>query len=125
LLAGPGAVIVGAAGAALAGGLVAKFHDAGFKNDRLKEVGLALKPNNSLFMAAVIPSVIPGLERVLLEAGGEVVTSSFDNDLIDKLEADILNDSRTSEGVIIADKVDSAKKEFSNKEDLDRQKSGY
>jgi hypothetical protein len=36
-----------------------------------------------------------------------------------------LNDSRTSEGVIIADKVDSAKKEFSNKEDLDRQKSGY
>jgi uncharacterized membrane protein len=124
LLAGPGAVILGAAGAALAGGLVAKFHDVGFKNDRLKELASTLEPGSSLFIAAVQNSVIPGLEKILVAADGKVITSSFDQQLIDQLERDILEEYQKSDHLVIQDKVNQAKRGFSQQEDLDIKKSG-
>ncbi len=49
----PPSILVSAAVGAAVGGLSARLHDAGFPDDRLREVGEGLKPNTSALIAVI------------------------------------------------------------------------
>ena len=72
-VAGPGAILVGAAGAII-GGLAAKLRDSGFKDDRLKELGASLTPGTSALVAIVEHTSVAGVEKQLTDAGADVIT---------------------------------------------------
>ena len=86
VLAGPGALAVGAAGALL-GGLAAKLRDSGFSDARLKTVGESLKPGTSAIVAVIEHKWVAELERELEEAEADVTTMAIASDVAEQLDA--------------------------------------
>jgi len=84
ILAGPGALIAGAAGA-LIGGVAAKLRDSGFSDDRLKEIGEALKPGTSAIVAVVEHKWVGELENLMAEAGADVLTETLKEEIATQL----------------------------------------
>ena len=85
LLAGP-VVLIGAAGA-LIGGLAAKMRDSGFSNERLDTVGGALKPGTSAIVAVIEHKWVAEYEKMVAEAGADVMTQAISEDIAAQLEA--------------------------------------
>src|SRR5512136_357477 len=85
LLAGP----VGWAvlGGAVIGGLAAKLHDGGFKDERLKKLGEGLGPGNSAIVAVVEHTWVREVEKQMAEAGADVVTEQISADIAKQLQA--------------------------------------
>jgi len=84
ILAGPGALVAGAAGA-LIGGIASKLRDSGFSNDRLKEIGDALKPGTSAIIAVVEHRWVSELENLMAEAGADVLTETLKEEIATQL----------------------------------------
>ncbi len=100
---GKGAVIGGIAGAvggvlagpvgwatiggAVIGGLAAKLHDGGFKDERLKKLGEGLGPGNSAIVAVVEHTWVREVEQQMAEAGADVVTEQISADIAQQLQA--------------------------------------
>ena len=84
ILAGPGALVAGAAGA-LIGGIASKLRDSGFSNDRLKEIGEALKPGTSAIIAVVEHRWVGELENLMAEAGADIVTEALKEEIAAQL----------------------------------------
>lgn len=85
-IAGPlGAVVVGGATGAAVGGLTAKFYDSGIPDDRLKEIGAALKPGTSAIVAIIEHKWVAELEEELQEAGADVMTHALAADIAQQL----------------------------------------
>ena len=80
---GKGAVI----GGAVIGGLAAKLHDGGFKDERLKKLGEGLGPGNSAIVAVVEHTWVREVERQMAEAGADVVTEQISADIAAQLQA--------------------------------------
>jgi uncharacterized membrane protein len=87
ILIGPGALFTGAIGAAI-GGLAARLYDTGFNNNELKELSSFLKPNTSALLIAAQGDRLVELDRLLVEAGAEVVTDALQPELAEKMDAD-------------------------------------
>jgi uncharacterized membrane protein len=85
LLAGP-VVLIGAAGA-LIGGLAAKMRDSGFSNQRLNTIGGALKPGTSAIVAVIEHKWVAEYEKMIAEAGADVMTQAISEDIAAQLEA--------------------------------------
>lgn len=86
LLLGPGALLTGAAGAAI-GGLAAKLRDSGFSNARLKTLGESLTPGTSAIVAVIEHKWVDELEKEMAEAGADTITASIAADIAEQLEA--------------------------------------
>jgi uncharacterized membrane protein len=85
VLAGPvGWAVLG--GAAI-GGLAAKLHDGGFKDERLKKLGEGLGPGNSAIVAVVEHTWVREVEKQMAEAGADVVTEQISADIAQQLQA--------------------------------------
>lgn len=84
ILAGPGALVAGAAGA-LIGGIAAKLRDSGFSNERLAEIGEALKPGTSAIVAVVEHRWVGDLENLMAEAGADVLTEALKEEIAAQL----------------------------------------
>lgn len=85
-IAGPiGAVVVGGATGALVGGVTAKLIDSGIPDDRLKEIGKALKPGTSAIVAIIEHKWVADLEKDLREAGADVLTHALADDIAQQL----------------------------------------
>ena len=85
LLAGPvGWAVLG--GAAI-GGLAAKLHDGGFKDERLKKLGEGLGPGNSAIVAVVEHTWVREVEKAMADAGAQVVTEQISADIAKQLQA--------------------------------------
>ncbi len=85
LLAGPvGWAVLG--GAAI-GGLAAKLHDGGFKDERLKKLGEGLGPGNSAIVAVVEHTWVREVEKQMADAGAQVVTEQISADIAKQLQA--------------------------------------
>jgi uncharacterized membrane protein len=84
LLAGPLGLMV-VAGAAV-GGLAAR-HDAGFRDDRLEQLGEALKPGTSAIVAVVEHTWVAELEKELADREAEVTTAALADDIAEQLES--------------------------------------
>jgi uncharacterized membrane protein len=72
-IAGPGAIVVGAAGAVI-GSLAAKLRDSGFEDDRLQRLGDSLTPGTSALVVVVEHKWLADTETRIAEAGGDLVT---------------------------------------------------
>lgn len=85
LLAGP-VILIGAAGA-LVGGLAAKLRDSGFSNERLDTIGGALNPGTSAIVAVIEHKWVAEYEKMVAEAGADVMTQAISDDIAAQLEA--------------------------------------
>ena len=86
VLAGPGVLAAGAAGA-LIGGLAAKLRDSGFDNKRLQTIGDALQPGTSALVAIIEHKWAARLEEELAQVGADVVTAAISADVAEQLDA--------------------------------------
>jgi len=87
IIAGPALVVPVAVGA-LVGGLVAKFRDSGFSDERLKKLGEGLKPGSSAILAVVEHRWVEDVEKAMAEAGADLFTESLQADIAEQLESE-------------------------------------
>jgi len=85
VLAGP--IGWAALGGAVIGGLAAKLHDGGFKDERLKKLGEGLGPGNSAIVAVVELTWVKQVEKALADAGADAVTEELSADIAKQLAA--------------------------------------
>lgn len=114
LLGGPAGLLVGAAAGAITGGVAGKAIDAGIPDERLKEIGEALKPGTSAIVAIIEHRWVAEIENQLAEAGAQVVTEALKADIAAQLEAgkDVAYTAIASgEGAVIASAVSEPKAE--------------
>ncbi|RMF00960.1 MAG: DUF1269 domain-containing protein [Chloroflexi bacterium] len=107
LLAGPAGVVIGGAAGAAVGGITAKVVDSGIPNDRLKELGKALKPGTSAIVAIIEHKWVAELEQELAQAGADVMTEALKQDIARQLEAgeDVVYTAIAGEGGVAAGKA--------------------
>ena len=85
LIGGPAGVVLGGAAGAAVGGLTAKLFDAGISDERLEEIGSALKPGTSAIIAIIEHKWVAEVERELAEAGADVLTEALRDDIAEQL----------------------------------------
>lgn len=85
LLFGP--IGLAAVGGAAIGGTVAKLHDSGFDDARLRKLGASLQPGTSAILAVIDHVWVNELEAELQRAGAEVVTEELASDIATELKA--------------------------------------
>ena len=85
LIGGPAGVVVGGAAGAAVGGFTAKLFDAGIPDDRLEEIGSALKPGTSAIIAIIEHRWVAEVEAELAEAGADVLTEALRADIAEQL----------------------------------------
>jgi uncharacterized membrane protein len=84
----PPSILASAAVGAAIGGFSAKLHDAGFPDDRLREVGQGLKPNTSALIAVIEDVWVREVEAELQQYGADVVTEAVRADIASQLESE-------------------------------------
>jgi len=84
----PPSILASAAVGAAIGGFSAKLHDAGFPDDRLREVGKGLKPNTSALIAVIEDVWVREVEDELKQYGADVVTEAVRADIAAQLDAE-------------------------------------
>jgi uncharacterized membrane protein len=107
---GPGAVLVGAAGAVI-GGLAAKLRDSGFDDERLKALGESLTPGTSALVAVVEHKRMAEYEGKLVQASGDIVTETVAAEIAQRLvlDGEVIYTALGTEESIVADDVDLQK----------------
>lgn len=85
LLFGP--IGLAAAGGAAIGGAMAKLHDSGFDDARLRKLGESLQPGTSAILAVIDHIWVTELEAELQRAGAEVVTQELASDIAAELKS--------------------------------------
>lgn len=87
-IAGPlGAVVVGGAAGAVVGGITTKVMDSGIPDDRLKEIGEALKPGTSAIVAVIEHKWVAELEAELEDEATDVFVHGLAADISEQLAA--------------------------------------
>jgi uncharacterized membrane protein len=106
IIAGPGALLAGATGA-LIGGIASKLRDSGFSNERLKEIGDALKPGTSAIIALVEHKWVSKLEDLMAEAGADVMTEALKEEIATQLGEgkEIAYSALSADGVVDINKL--------------------
>jgi uncharacterized membrane protein len=102
---GPGAILVGAAGAVI-GGLAAKLRDSGFDDKRLKALGESLTPGTSALVAVVEHKRLAEYEEKLVQASGDTVTETVAVEMAQRLVLDgevIYTELGTKESIVVDD----------------------
>lgn len=84
----PPSILASAAVGAAVGGFSARLHDAGFPDDRLREVGKGLKPNTSALIAVIEDVWVREVEAELKQYGADVVTEAVRADIAAQLESE-------------------------------------
>lgn len=85
LIGGPAGVVLGGAAGAAVGGFTAKLFDAGIPDERLEEIGSALKPGTSAIIAIIEHKWVADVEKELAEAGADVLTEALRDDIAEQL----------------------------------------
>jgi hypothetical protein len=80
-------VVATAAGGAALGGLIAKLHDSGFDDNRLRELGKSLQPGTSAIVAVIDHVWVTELEAELRKAGADTATQQLGADIAEQLKA--------------------------------------
>jgi uncharacterized membrane protein len=85
ILAGP--VGWAALGGAAVGGLAARIHDGGFKDQALRDLGDALSPNSSVLVAVIDHKWVAEVEKRLAQEGAKTVRSALRDDIAEQIKA--------------------------------------
>jgi uncharacterized membrane protein len=83
----PPAILGTAAVGAAIGGLGARLHDAGFRDDELRDIGSSLKPGTSAIVAVIEHTWVDEVERDLAAQGAKIVRQAIKEDIAQQLEA--------------------------------------
>jgi uncharacterized membrane protein len=86
LLAGPAGLVVAAGGAAI--GAAAAHGDAGFPDDRLRQLGDRLEPGMSAVVVLIDDSLAESVSKVFEERQAEVVVAALPDEIAAMLDAD-------------------------------------
>jgi hypothetical protein len=70
----------------LAGGLVAKLHDANLPNKELKAIGAALAANQAVLVLVVDEGQGAAVKRALTNVGAAAIVEGLSADVVAKLE---------------------------------------
>lgn len=84
VLTGGAGLVLGAIGA-LAGGITGKVRDIGIPQERLQTLGAALKPGTSAIVAVIEHKWVAELEKMMAEAGADVLTAAISADIAEQL----------------------------------------
>ncbi|MFV9504625.1 MAG: DUF1269 domain-containing protein [Oscillochloridaceae bacterium umkhey_bin13] len=87
LFGGPIGALLGSGVGAAIGGVASHLIDTGIPNDRLKQIGEALKPNTSALVAMIEHTWVAELEAELSRAGGDTLAHAVTADIARQLEA--------------------------------------
>lgn len=87
IVAAPAVLVAGGIGAAI-GGLAARLRDSGFSDDRLRELGEALKPGTSALVAVIEHKWVAEVERELARFGAQMVIEDIKADIAEQLETE-------------------------------------
>ena len=110
LIGGPLGLILWGATGALAGGVAAKLHDSGIKNDELRKIGDELKQGGSALVAVVHPNWTSTVEQELTAAGAQVSTVGLAAEIAEQLQqAASEKEAMLSGGVVAKEGVDAFK----------------
>jgi uncharacterized membrane protein len=103
----PPAILASAAGGAVIGGLGAKLHDAGFPDERLKEIGNTLKPGTSAIVAVIEHAWVAELERELAARGAQLMREAIKADVAQQLESgrSVMYTATADQGDITVDRL--------------------
>jgi uncharacterized membrane protein len=82
-----GPIGLAAVGGAAIGGVIARLHDSGFKDERLRQLGESLQPGSSAILAVIEHIWVTELQAELEKAGAEVVTEQLGADIAAQLKA--------------------------------------
>jgi uncharacterized membrane protein len=85
VLGGPPGVLLGGAAGAFIGGLIARRHDTGIPNDRMKQLAQPLKAESSAIMAEIEPQWEENTVKFLTEAGAHVTLHKVETDVAEQL----------------------------------------
>jgi uncharacterized membrane protein len=77
---------VGLGAAAVAGGLVAKLHDANLPNKELKSIGTALTADKSVLVLVVDQGQGEAVKNALANAGAAAIVEGLDENVVARLE---------------------------------------
>jgi len=77
---------VGLGAAAVAGGLVAKLHDANLPNKELKNIGTALTADKSVLVLVVEQGQGEAAKKALADVGAAAVVEGLDENVVARLE---------------------------------------
>jgi uncharacterized membrane protein len=81
------ALLVPAAVGALVGGLAARLCDSSFPDERLKNLGVAMRPDSAAIVAVVEHRWVAQVEQALAAAGADLFTEELGADTAGQLEA--------------------------------------
>ena len=110
LIGGPLGLILWGATGALAGGVAAKLHDSGIKNDELRKIGDELKPGGSALVVVIHPNWTSTVEQELTAAGAQVSTVGLAAEIAEQLQqAAAEKEAMLSGGVVAKEGVDAFK----------------
>jgi len=70
------------------GGLVAKWRDTGFSDERLTKLGEGLKPGSSAIIAVVEHRWVEEVEKAMAKAGADLFTEALQADIAEQLESE-------------------------------------
>lgn len=73
-------------GGVAVGALAARLRDSGFKDDRLREIGEALKPGTSALIAIIEHRWVAQVEEQLRQAGAQIATEAVKAEVAAQLE---------------------------------------
>lgn len=82
-----GPIGLAAVGGAAIGGVIARLHDSGFKDERLRQLGENLQPGSSAILAVIEHIWVTELQAELEKAGADVVTEEIGADIAAQLKA--------------------------------------
>jgi uncharacterized membrane protein len=105
-----GGPLVGAAAGAGVGALMAKLHDGGIPNDRLKELGASLRPGTSAIVTVIEDQWVADVEKRLQDGGAEVKRQALAADVADQLAEhrdDAYTAVRAQDGTVVAGSTDA------------------
>jgi uncharacterized membrane protein len=110
LIGGPLGVGVGSAAGAFVGGLAAKFHDSGIKNDELRKIGADLPAGGSALVVVINPDWVDEVEKELSAAGAQVSTTGIAAEIAEQLrKAAADKEAELDSGLVYKEGVDSFK----------------
>ena len=110
LIGGPLGLILWGATGALAGGVAAKLHDSGIKNDELRKIGDELQPGGSALVVVLDPNWTSIIEQELTAAGAQVSTVGLAAEIAAQLQqAAAEKEAMLSGGVVAKEGVDAFK----------------
>lgn len=98
LIGGPLGIAAWSAAGAAAGGIAARLHDSGIRNDQLRQVGEEITPGSSALVLVIEPEWTTAIEKSLVAAGARVFTTGIAAEIAAQIQQTAVEVQRGHQG---------------------------